>query len=43
MDWKGTGTGGLTCAISRHQLPVTHCNYHQLECAHQKAGADTQG
>lgn len=43
MDWSGTGATRVP-SISCHQLPVNHCNYHQLECACQKAGgADTQG
>lgn len=30
-------------SISCRQLPVNHCNYHQLECAHQKAGPTRKG
>lgn len=41
MDWGGTGATRVP-SVSRHQLPVNQCNYHQLECAHQKSWGPTR-
>lgn len=46
LNWNGVWGVGGTCvsSIFCHQLPVTPCNYHQLECAHQKTvGWEVEG